>query len=242
MRMIQLARRHGHSLVAVAAALSLAACFGDDDDPPDITVTGTVAKGDAISGAAVTVTCKSGTGTATTNAQGSYTVTVVDGTGPCLLSATTGGVTLRSMAIGSGTSLTANISPLTDMLATYLSQVPVSGGGTFPTVESWFANASAQSFLSSTTAVSARVTTDFLPAMKSLVAAGGGTLALNDASFLTTPFTPSPTDPQDVALEILISSQVVAGSGAATTATLTSLAANASNDTPLPVTTTGSGG
>lgn len=237
MRITHLAVLKRHSLIAAAAALSLAACGGDSDS--SIRVSGVVAKGAPLVGATTNVTCKSGSGTATTASDGSYSVTVNNGTGPCLLTVVVAGVTLHSVTTGTGTELIANVSPLTEMLVSYLSKVPVSGGATFPTVEAWFANSATQSLLSSTAATNARITGDFLPVVRSLT---NNAVTLADATFLGGTVTATPTNPVDAALDTLARTGVVTSNGAVTAATQTTLTNNASNDTPVPPTTTGSGG
>ncbi len=103
------------SLVSMTAAV--VACGGGGSSSTTLTVRGTAAIGKALDGALVTVTCTSGTGSATSNSDGSYTVSITDGKGPCILTATKGATVLRSVAPGAGV---INITPLTDMLIDYL--------------------------------------------------------------------------------------------------------------------------
>lgn len=132
-------------ITALAAAGLLAACGGSPSSGSDtgnnnngggnnggnnggstgITLTGVVAKGAALAGASVTAKCASGTVTpVTAAANGSYTLTIADGTLPCVLQATGIGadaaLVLHSVATGSGT-VTANITPLTQLLVAQLS-------------------------------------------------------------------------------------------------------------------------
>jgi len=83
-----------------------------------LTVTGTAATGLAIPGATVTGKCKVGTGTATTRADGSYTLTVTDGQLPCVLQITNpvDGIKLHTLVTGTGSTARANITPLTEMV------------------------------------------------------------------------------------------------------------------------------
>jgi hypothetical protein len=106
-------------LASIAGAMvALSACNGGDDSSSTaLTFTGTAATGKAIPGGTVVVTCKSGTGTATTLADGSYKVDVANGAGPCLVEVTKDGTTLRSVAPSAGV---INVTPLTDMQVTYL--------------------------------------------------------------------------------------------------------------------------
>ncbi|RCS57146.1 hypothetical protein [Parvibium lacunae] len=80
-------------------------------------LSGYAATGAALAGATVTATCQGGTSTATTTANGLYSLTA-QGL-PCVLTATLGSVSLRSVA-PAGVS-TIHISPLTDMAVAYLS-------------------------------------------------------------------------------------------------------------------------
>ena len=82
-----------------------------------ITVTGTAATGLAIAGATVTGKCKVGTGIATTLANGSFTLTVIDGQLPCVLQIInpTDGTKLHTLVSGIGSTAVANITPLTEM-------------------------------------------------------------------------------------------------------------------------------
>jgi len=104
---------------------ALAACGGGGGSatPPTptsttLTVTGTAATGLAIPGATVTGKCKVGTGTATTLADGSYALTIIDGQLPCVLQITNpvDGIKLHTVVTGTGSTATANITPLTEMV------------------------------------------------------------------------------------------------------------------------------
>ena len=115
----------GLSVMAAAAAALVAACGGGGGGgsvggTSAIQLSGVAATGLALANSAVDVKCASGTGTATTDESGSYTVTVTDGTMPCLIkvTGTANGVevTLHSLAEGSGTTATANVTPLTELI------------------------------------------------------------------------------------------------------------------------------
>lgn len=105
---------------------ALAACGGGGGSatPPGtptsttLTVTGTAATGLAIPGATVTGKCKVGTGTATTLADGSYALMITDGQLPCVLQITNpvDGIKLHTVVTGTGSTATANITPLTEMV------------------------------------------------------------------------------------------------------------------------------
>ena len=167
-----------------------------------LVITGISAKGAVLPGT-VSATCASGTGTATVQSNGSYRVEVVNGSGPCLLALTPsgGGNTLFSVTTGTGSSVVANITPLTNMFVQsfLLGLGGATSGKSSPT--EWFAQPAAKSLLSNTTAVTNLVTNNFLPALDSLpgvtVPSGLGT------SFLDTAFTPQPGDTQDNFLEAL---------------------------------------
>jgi len=110
--------------VAAGACALLAAC-GDDGDggpppgPPatSLGISGTVATGAALAGASVAANCATGTGSATTDANGGFTLTIAGGALPCALEARgtpVGGsaVILHSVA----TAATANVTPLTELM------------------------------------------------------------------------------------------------------------------------------
>lgn len=229
------------SLVLGCSAL-LAACGGGGGGGSFLTVNGTAATGAPLVGT-VTATCKTGTGTATSNPDGSYTVLVSNGVGPCLLSITSGSTTLYSVTSGSGATQTGNITPMTNLLVSYLTKVP---GMTAADPVAWFALPAAKALLTDTTALTTRITADFIPALKTLLPALSLTTA--NANFLFTAFTASPTaSTTDADLELLktavspiTGAPLVSLTGAPASATTSSLTAAASNDTPVVVPTGGS--
>ncbi|MDZ7855246.1 hypothetical protein [Sphaerotilus sp.] len=113
------------TLATAAALVALAGCGGGGSDSTTggtttlgpLTLSGVVAARAVATGNSVDVKCASGTGTATSNADGSYTVTVTDGQLPCVLRAkgTTDG-DLYSVATGTGRTATANLTPLTQLV------------------------------------------------------------------------------------------------------------------------------
>lgn len=117
---------------AAALALALAACGGGGGaSTPSLAVGGTAATGAALAGATVAVKCVAGSGTATTNGSGGYTVTVEDGALPCIVrvtGTTAGGtpVILHSIVAsgttgaGNTTTATANVTPITEMIVAQL--------------------------------------------------------------------------------------------------------------------------
>jgi hypothetical protein len=125
--------RHLSLVIAMATAGLLVACGGSPSSSSTpstggtstLTLSGVVAKGAALAGASVTATCAAGTVTPATSAgDGSYTLTVTSGTLPCVLEATgTGadaGLVLHSVALGTGSTATSNITPVTELLVAQL--------------------------------------------------------------------------------------------------------------------------
>jgi 5'-nucleotidase len=229
------ARSHTPRIVIAVSATALAALLSAcADNDRVLRVAGTAAVGAPIVGT-VAASCASGQGTARSNANGTYSVEVTDGVGPCLLKITPDDNTiapLYSMAIGTGSSFTANISPLTNMLVSYLQAVP---GVTANDPETWFAQPATRALLSQPQEVQSRVTNDFIPSVKQLLP----TFALADAGFLTQSFVPAAGDPVDDALEALRTAAVVTPSGAPSQGTSNALAQSAA--TAPPVTSTGGG-
>ena len=181
------------ALAAIQTAL-LSACGGGGDsatpstggaDPStptvaSLTLNGTAATGAAIVGGAIDVKCASGSGTTTTIADGSYTISISGATLPCVMHVTASNVDLYSLAEGgSGSVVRANITPLSQLVA-----AQVAGGDP----ANLFANfdASAQTLLSASnvakaiTSVTAALSgtidlTGVDPLKDTLVAASGGT-------------------------------------------------------------------
>jgi hypothetical protein len=103
-------------VVICGAAATLAGC-GGGADTYYLTLRGVAATGLAIDGGTVDVQCVSGTGTATTLANGSYSVTISGGTGPCLVTVTKDSVVLHSIAPKSSTGTAiANVTPISDAI------------------------------------------------------------------------------------------------------------------------------
>lgn len=84
----------------------------------NLTVSGTAATGKAIAGAIINAKCQLGTGTATTNSDGIYSLNITGGSLPCVLQIANpvDGTKLHTVATGSGNTAIANITPLTEML------------------------------------------------------------------------------------------------------------------------------
>ncbi|MCX7241265.1 MAG: Ig-like domain-containing protein [Burkholderiales bacterium] len=117
----------------LASAALLAACGGGGSAPyvplvASLTLSGTAASGLAIAGATITAKCQTGSGSATTLADGSYQLVISGGVLPCMLEVSNPADSskLHSVASGSGIAATANITPLTEMLtARVLGSEPV---------------------------------------------------------------------------------------------------------------------
>ena len=213
--------------VVLGGSALLAACGGGGGDgDAALTLKGTAAVGAPLVGA-ITATCKTGTGSATSNSDGTYTVAIVGGVGPCLLAIKPAtGATLYSITSGSGATQTANITPMTSMLVTYLLNVP---GMKAATPEAWFAQPVVKTLLTDTTGLSTRITRDFLPTLKALLP----TLSVNSTDFLFTAFVANPASATDADLEKLKTAGVVTSTGAPSAATASALATSAANDTPV---------
>ncbi len=110
----------GVAALAGAVAALVAACGGGGGGGSDVRLSGVAATGLALANSTVDVKCASGTGTASTDGSGAYTVTVANGALPCIVkvSGTANGVpvTLHSIAEGTGNTATANVTPLTEMI------------------------------------------------------------------------------------------------------------------------------
>jgi len=103
--------------LAVAVASVLSACGGSSGSS-SLAITGTAATGLAIPGATINGKCKVGSGTATTLADGSYSLTITNGQLPCVLQVTASdGTKLHTVVTGTGSSANANITPLTEMVS-----------------------------------------------------------------------------------------------------------------------------
>ncbi len=213
----------------MAGSALLVACGGGGASV--LSVSGTAATGVPLVGT-VSVSCKSGAGSATSNADGSFTVLVVNGQGPCLLALTpVGGTPLYSVTSGNAASQVANITPMTNLLVSYLSNVP---GMEAVDPAAWFALPATQSLLVDTTALNSRIVADFIPAIKTLVP----TLSLADAGFLSTTFVADPTTSDtDADLELLLTANVVTDTGEPVPATITDLDSAAADDTVVIVPT-----
>lgn len=127
--------------VAVAAA-TLSACGGGGDNAttggttttttttpatPTTKIGGTAATGAALAGATVQAKCATGSGSATTAADGTFTIEIPNAVRPCVLSVQVpNGPVMHSIVdAGSGTAAVANITPLTELVT-----AAIAGGST----------------------------------------------------------------------------------------------------------------
>jgi hypothetical protein len=109
------------ALAPVLVATLLTACGGGGggvagSSVPSLSISGVAATGAAISGGIVDATCQAGTGTATTNTDGSYVLSVTDGQQPCILRATDPITKLELHSLVETGATTANITPITDLV------------------------------------------------------------------------------------------------------------------------------
>ncbi len=105
----------------VSISLLLAACGGGGGgggaaSTPSISISGVAATGAAISGGTVEARCATGTGTATTNLDGTYSVSVSNGVQPCILKATDPISKIELHSVVENGATTANITPVTDLV------------------------------------------------------------------------------------------------------------------------------
>lgn len=86
----------------------------------NLSITGTAATGAAISNGTVEARCKNGSGTATTNYDGTFTVDVSNGSLPCILKAVDSVSNLQLHSVVEEGASKANISPLTELVSANL--------------------------------------------------------------------------------------------------------------------------
>ncbi|MDE1948845.1 MAG: hypothetical protein KGL43_18335 [Burkholderiales bacterium] len=217
-----------------AGILTLAACGGGGGSTSTgpstagaLTLTGVAATGQAIGGATVSAVCAAASATASTTTTtdattGAYTLTIAGGALPCVIElSATNGTVLHSVAQGSGSSATANISPLTELIAVQLF------GSAVDTVFSNF-NAAAQ----------AKVGTSQLTAASAAVASSlQGVVSLSGVNPITDPIAAGSGTGLDGTLDTL--GTALAASGV-TLATLSSaIVASGGQDTTVADFTSG---
>lgn len=85
-----------------------------------LALSGSAATGAAVAGGTVDAKCATGTGTATTASDGSYSISISGGKLPCLLRVTSGSTVLHSVVAGSGSSAVGNLTPATQLIVARL--------------------------------------------------------------------------------------------------------------------------
>lgn len=116
-------------LAAVLCSVMIGACGGGGSSPDTptptpaptveyLTLIGTAATGKAITGAVIKVKCLAGTGITASGLDGTYSLIIAGGKLPCMLQLTNPADSskLHSLAVGTGSSAIANITPLTEMV------------------------------------------------------------------------------------------------------------------------------
>jgi len=186
------------STAALAGSL-LVACGGGGSSPNG-TIQGTAAMGQPLANANVQLSCKNGSFSTTTNANGAYVATFKFD-GPCILTAASGSISLSSFASGAGT---YNLTGLTELLLTYLAGqlgTTLNGLLTGLTTNTTFQNA-----LTNPTVIS-----NAENAIAALVKKQYG-VTLSTNAFLTTAFTPGQPG-QDADLDTLFAAGALMSTG-----------------------------
>jgi hypothetical protein len=103
------------------SAIVLSGCGGGGGggvaaSPSSLSISGVAATGAAISLGSVEARCATGTGTTTTNADGTYTVNVASGVQPCILKAIDPVTKTELHSIVEAGATTANITPVTSLV------------------------------------------------------------------------------------------------------------------------------
>ncbi|MEI7784492.1 MAG: hypothetical protein WCK08_08925 [Betaproteobacteria bacterium] len=104
-----------------ALMTALSACSGTGGGGgAGYTITGVAASGAALAKGVLDVNCQQGSGSAMTGTDGSYSITITGGQGPCILRATqpATGLVLHSLVEEGAT--TANITPVTELILAHL--------------------------------------------------------------------------------------------------------------------------
>ena len=129
-------KTHHSSPAAIAAFTTVAlAALAACSDPPDpaattptppaaaaLSISGTAATGAALAARSVDAKCRSGTATATTAADGNYSMSITSGTLPCAMRVTLAdGSALHSLATGTGSTARANLTPASQLVLARLS-------------------------------------------------------------------------------------------------------------------------
>ncbi|SIT47014.1 conserved exported hypothetical protein [Paraburkholderia ribeironis] len=112
--------------ICVASLATLAACGGNAciglngcggaNVTPTIAISGTAATGRALASATVGLSCVQGSGSTLSDGGGHYTI-AFNATPPCILTVTSGGTSLHSLAFAGGT---FNLTPETELMLVYI--------------------------------------------------------------------------------------------------------------------------
>ncbi|WP_321961416.1 hypothetical protein [Paraburkholderia sp. J7] len=118
--------RPAFAAICVTSLATLAACGGNSciglgscggtTVTPNLTLSGTAATGSALASATLNVSCVQGSASALSDGGGHYTI-AFNATPPCILTVTSGGVSLHSLAFAGGT---FNTTPETELMVVYM--------------------------------------------------------------------------------------------------------------------------
>ncbi len=190
-------------VTACLLASALYGCGSGSSNPsdggvaPTSTLSGTAATGTAIAGGSITVKCGSSfNGTATTNSDGTWELANVPTASlPCAVQVSFAGQTLHAITVGTGNSVTVNITPLTDLvIASASGQAPMD----------WFAGSSWSSVASQLGTAQEEIRQ---------VLGGLGVTLPEGVNPFSTPFTAEPGNSYDDALEALKSATTASSLG-----------------------------
>ena len=192
-------------------------------------IAGTAATGKALANAMIAIDCAQGSTTVAANANGNYQATF-GASMPCLITATSGGTILHSVAFAGGT---YNVTPETDLLLTFLAaQLGMNESGL---IAGFATNAQFQQALQNqTNVVSAQAAV-----VQNLQQKYGVTLSA--PSFLTTAFTVGEAG-EDADLEALLAGGAIDANGEADPAAVTLMASMGAAQPIAAAPVTGSGG
>jgi hypothetical protein len=112
--------------ICVASLATLVACGGNScigldgcgggNGVPNVAISGTAATGNALASAMVSFSCTQGSGSTLSDGGGHYAITF-NATPPCVITVSSGGTSLHSLAFGGGT---FNTTPETELMLVYL--------------------------------------------------------------------------------------------------------------------------
>jgi len=203
------------TLASLAALAALASCggggsggssgSGGSTTPTTLTLTGVVASGQAMAGAAVSVKCTGGSATATTSSTGAYSASISGGSLPCMARATSSdGTKVYHSALNAGaTSTVINITPLTELILALAIGDPSQ-------VDATFAN---------NTTLPSAVASQLATAKTALATAlAGAGISIGSIDPVSTALTAStstsaPGDSQDQAIDTVMANLAANGSG-----------------------------